>query len=376
MKKLLVLFGMTLLLCGCGTKSASDIVSEFKKDVNSSKSYKLAGTMEIMNDEESFVYNLETYYMKDDYYKVVLVNQTNNHEQIILKNEDEVYVITPELNKSFKFQSEWPDNSSQAYLLHSILKDLTNDKKLELVDNDNKNIVKSKVNYPNNDELVYQKVYFDNDGDIEKVEVYDKNDIVKIKVIFESVDLRANLSKNDFDIEEYIDEEEQEDSKSEENSDEQTTPKTEEQTQTENNTTNQGTATEQNEEESNQNNTQTSSFNLDSVIYPLYIPGETYLTNSETIKTEDGNRVILTFTGEKNFVIIEEVAISEPTMKIVPVYGEPLMLSSAIGALTGNSLTWDSNNISYYLASTDLSTKEMLTIANSLGNTTLVSKEK
>lgn len=285
-------------------------------------------------------------------------------------------VITPELNKSFKFQSEWPDNSSQAYLLHSILKDLTNDKKIELVDSDNKNIVKSKVNYPNNDELVYQKVYFDNDGDIEKVEVYDKNDIVKIKVLFESVDLRVNLSKNDFDIEEYIDEEEQEDSKPEENSAEQTTPKTEEQKQTENNTTNQGTATEQNEEETNQNNTQTSSFNLDSVIYPLYIPGETYLTNSETIKTEDGNRVILTFTGEKNFVIIEEVAISEPTMKIVPVYGEPLMLSSAIGALTGNSLTWDSNNISYYLASTDLSTKEMLTIANSLGNTTLVSKEK
>lgn len=287
-------------------------------------------------------------------------------------------VITPELNKSFKFQSEWPDNSSQAYLLHSILKDLTNDKKVELVDNDKKNIVKSKVNYPNNDELVYQKVYFDNDGDIEKVEVYDKNDIVKIKVIFESVDLRANLSKNDFDIEEYIDEEEQEETKPKENSKEQTTPNAEEQKQTENDTTNQGTATEPKKEESNtnQNNTQTSSFNLDSVIYPLYIPGETYLTNSETIKTEDGNRVILTFTGEKNFVIIEEVATTEPTMKIVPVYGEPLMLSSSIGALTGNSLTWDSNNISYYLASTDLSTKEMLTIANSLGNTTLVAKEK
>ncbi len=287
-------------------------------------------------------------------------------------------VITPELNKSFKFQSEWPDNSSQAYLLHSILKDLTNDKKVELVDNDKKNIVKSKVNYPNNDELVYQKVYFDNNGDIEKVEVYDKNDIVKIKVIFESVDLRANLSKNDFDIEEYIDEEEQEESKPEKNSTKETTPNTEEQKQTENNSTNQDTANEPKKEESdtNQNNTQTSSFNLDSVIYPLYIPGETYLTNSETIKTEDGNRVILTFTGEKNFVIIEEVAVTEPTMKIVPVYGEPLMLSSSIGALTGNSLTWDSNNISYYLASTDLSTKEMLTIANSLGNTTLVAKEK
>ena len=112
------------------------------------------------------------------------------------------------------------------------------------------------------------------------------------------------------------------------------------------------------------------------IIYPLYIPGETHLTNSETIKTDEGNRTILTFTGEKNFVIIEEMSKSEPSMKIVPVYGEPLLLPNAIAALTGNSLTWDSNNVSYYLASTDLSTEEMLTIAKSLGNTTLVSKEK
>ena len=78
----------------------------------------------------------------------------------------------------------------------------------------------------------------------------------------------------------------------------------------------------------------------------------------------------------QNREIIEEMSNSEPSMKIVPVYGEPLLLPNAIAALTGNSLTWDSNNVSYYLASTDLSTEEMLTIAKSLGNTTLVSKEK
>ena len=63
-------------------------------------------------------------------------------------------------------------------------------------------------------------------------------------------------------------------------------------------------------------------------------------------------------------------------MEIVPVYGEPLMLSESIGALSANSLSWDANNISYYLASTELTVQEMQTIANSLGNTTLVNGTK
>ena len=35
--------------------------------------------------------------------------------------------MTPSLNKSFKFQSDWPYNSSQAYIMSSILKDLEDD---------------------------------------------------------------------------------------------------------------------------------------------------------------------------------------------------------------------------------------------------------
>ena len=63
-------------------------------------------------------------------------------------------------------------------------------------------------------------------------------------------------------------------------------------------------------------------------------------------------------------------------MEIIPVYGEPLMLSETIGALSANSLSWDKDNISYYLASTDLTVSDMQTIANSLGNTTLVNSSK
>ena len=121
MRRFLLLMGICLILCGCGQKSKEDVVNNFKNNIIKSNSYKTAGVMEISNDEEKFVYSIDSYYLKGDYYKVVLVNQTNNHEQILLKNKEDVYVITPSLNKSFKFQSEWPNNSSKAYLLESLI---------------------------------------------------------------------------------------------------------------------------------------------------------------------------------------------------------------------------------------------------------------
>ena len=83
--------------------------------------------MEIVNNEDTYKYNVEVSYKHKDYYKVEKVNTLNNHEQVILRNDDGVYVVTPSLNKSFKFQSDWPYNNSQIYLLGSIIEDLTED---------------------------------------------------------------------------------------------------------------------------------------------------------------------------------------------------------------------------------------------------------
>ena len=388
MKRLAVILCFVLLLCGCGKESKDDVIKDFKNNINNSKSYKVTGNMEISNDEETFTYSLESYYLKDDYYKVILVNQTNNHEQIILKNQDDIYVITPALNKSFKFQSEWPDNSSQAYLLGSILKDVEDDADSTLLESDKGYVIKSKVNYPNNAELTYQKIYLNNKKEVEKVEVYNANDIVKIKVDFENVDLKAGLNKNDFKLEDYVKEEEpkQEEKPKEEiktcedgQTCENKTDATEQNT-TQNNQTE--TTTENTTQGDTNTNTQTNSetdkktTSIENIIYPLYIPSNTYLTSSEKVETATGNRVILTFSGEKNFVLIEEATIANDSMEIVPVYGEPLFLSETIGALSANSLSWDVNNISYHLASTELTVAEMQLIANSLGNETLVANTK
>ena len=59
-------------------------------------------------------------------------------------------------------------------------------------------------------------------------------------------------------------------------------------------------------------------------------------------------------------------------MEITSVYGDPLMLSSAVAASGSNSLEWQSNNMSYYITSSYLTQEEMMTIAESLNTASVV----
>lgn len=111
---------------------------------------------------------------------------------------------------------------------------------------------------------------------------------------------------------------------------------------------------------------------LDDIIYPLYVPSDTYLSTEDTISTDTGNRVILTFAGEKPFMLVEEISVKSDDFEVIPVFGDPLMMADNIGALSANSLYWTSNNVDYYLTSESLSGEELLTIAEGLGNSTIV----
>ena len=335
MKKLFFILISILLLAGCSKNDASSITKRFSDDVNNSNSYKLLAKMTIISDEEKFNYNLEVLHLNDNYYKVILNNVTNNHEQVILKNNDGVYVITPSLNKSYKFDSSWPNNSSQAYLLDSLLNDINHDKKIKYKEGKNLYILSCKVNYPNNEDLVKENIYFDNKMHIKKVVVYDKDNNEKIIVEFNQVDLKANLTEKDFIIDSYI---------------------------------NNNEISEKNKCEGS-NCDKTTSNILEDIVYPLYLPGNTFLTSSETINNDSGNRVILTFAGEKDFTIVEEPSIKSEEFEINPVFGDPILLNDTLGVMESNAIRWNSGNISYYLTSNNLSSTEMVSIAISMNET-------
>ena len=159
-RKLLIIsiFICCLIFTGCAKSNQKDIVSKLEKNLSSSKGYSLTGILEIINNEDKHTYDIDVSYQKEDNFRVSLKNKTNNHEQIILKNTDGVYVLTPSLNKSFKFQSDWPYNNSQSYLLQTLLKDIQNDSEKQFESLNDEFIYTTKVNYSNNKELIKQKI--------------------------------------------------------------------------------------------------------------------------------------------------------------------------------------------------------------------------
>jgi outer membrane lipoprotein-sorting protein len=335
MKKIIILL-IVILLTGCGRVDKDKLINSFKNDVESSKSYTLSSKMEIYNAEDTFTYDITVAYMDDDYFKVDMVNTLSNHEQVILRNKGEVYVVTPSLNKSYKFVSEWPYNSSQSYILNSLVKDLDEDDDIKFEERKKEYALIVDVNYPNNDNLEYEVLLFDKKKNLKSVLIYDDQDVVAIKVVFNKIDFKANLSESDFSVDKMI----------------------------KDNCCN-SEVTEPTEDTSI----------LDDIVYPLYVPANTYLKNRDTVNTENGERVILTFNGEKNFVLIEEMSNVNEEFEIIPIYGEPLMLTNTIGALGTNSLTWSNNNMDYYLTSNDLTTSEILSIADSLSVANIIEEK-
>ena len=335
----LIMFFVLFTLVGCGKSDEKSVLKSLEKNINKASTYKLKGILQISNNEDTYLYDVEANYQKDNDYRVSLKNKANNHEQIILKNNSGVYVITPSLNKSFKFQSEWPDNTSQVYLLQSLLKDIKNDENRKFEQKDDKYIFVTKVNYPNNNELLNQKITINKNLKIESVEVMNSEGISKMIMKIDSIDFRTDFEDDFFDLNSIIEEIEYNDKE------------------------------ETNQKKENESETTSEYTNvIDDIIYPLYIPVGTSLIEQEKISKTDGERVILTFDGEKPFLLVEETASKNDEFSVIPTFGDPYLLTDTIGVLTENSLTWSSNGIDYYIVSEVMSQPELIEIASSVSS--------
>lgn len=92
MKKIiLILFSCLLFVVGCNNKS-DNVLKELSKKISNTKSYHLKGVLTINRGENEYVYNVDSSYQNNDYYRVSLTNTINNHEQIILRNDTGVFV--------------------------------------------------------------------------------------------------------------------------------------------------------------------------------------------------------------------------------------------------------------------------------------------
>ena len=329
MKKIFVLLvSICLVMCGCGSYNQEKAVKDFKNLVDNNKSYYLEGNMSIVSGEKNYTYDVNVSYMQGSYYKVNLLNTDNSHEQIILKNDEGVYVITPDLNKSFKFQSDWPNNSSQAYILETILNDIEKDSSRSFEEKDGKYYITSGVNYPNNSNFKTQKVTFNKKMEPEKVEILSTDGTTGITMNFTKIEWSKKFEKDYFTLNANI------------------------------------------KEDCCKETKETGS--IEDIIYPMYIPVGTKFQNQEVVKSDGSERVILTFEGEKPFILVEELSNASKEFEVTSATGDLVFYETILGALTDTSVSWSNGGRDYYIIGQNLSNEELLQIASSTASVAVV----
>jgi outer membrane lipoprotein-sorting protein len=323
---LAVVLAAILALSACGSKSQEDVVKALNGKLEKLSGYKAYAEMTLKMGNEPQTYNIEVWHNKPDYYRVQLKNAKDEQSQMILRNKDGVYVLTPTLNKSYKFQSEWPKNSSQAYLYESLVKDILQDKSAKFKVTKNTYVFETTTRYQNNKMLPYQEIAFDKKTLAPKsVKVMDTNRNTLVSVKFTKVQLNAKFDNNAFDTKK-----------------------------------NMTGATLKVPNDVKVNGTELS------VKYPTTKIGT--LFDEKKVNTENGKRVILTYTGDKSFTLIQEKAevFLAAAMGATTMNGDMVDLGFGIGAITKNSLSWTQDGVEYMIASNDLSKEEMIDIAESV----------
>lgn len=329
---LVIVFVFVVLLAACGEKSQEDVVKKLDDTVSSMDGYKAKAEMKMNTGQENQTYNIDVWHKKKENYRVALTNnQDKKGNQIILKNKDGVFVLTPELDKQFKFQTDWPDNSSQPYLFKSLVEDVKNDQDASFKASDSNYIFQTKTNYQSNNNLPYQEIYFDKKTYEPKlVKVMDKDKKPLVEVEFSSFDKKPSFKDNDFETDHNMPSDSQKDESA--------------------------SATEKDE-------TEPESLH---VTLPLEMAGAE-LSEKKEVDTADGKRVIMTYTGEKNFTLIEESAESAGELSSPEeVKGDIVNLGHSIGALSDRAVSWDNNEVRFYLASEDLTKDELIEVAESV----------
>ncbi|HEY4553570.1 MAG TPA: outer membrane lipoprotein carrier protein LolA [Bacillaceae bacterium] len=323
------LLAAIFLLSACGAKSQEDVAKGLQKKVGDLKGYKAKAEMTLTVGSEPQSYSIDIWHNKPGMYRVHLKNEKKDQSQMILRNKSGVYVLTPALNKSYKFQSEWPQNSSQAYLYESLVKDIKEDKEAKFKSTKEHYVFETKTRYQNSKMLPTQEIVF-NRKTLEPISVKvmdtDQNPVVTVK--FTKMDFDAKFDKDAFETKK-----------------------------------NMTSAQLEVPVLANEGNREFA------VRYSLAdIPGVT-LHEEKTVDTENGKRVILTYSGgDKSFTLIQEKATVIPAtaMEVIEVNGDMVDLGNAIGAMTANSVVWSENGVDYFLASNDLTQEELVMVARSV----------
>lgn len=345
-----LLLGMLIILAACGSSSEESVRKKMEKQLTQIEGYKAKAEMVMKTGQEERSYDIDVWFQRseDGFYRVDLTNEADDHRQTILKNDEGVFVLTPVMNKSFKFQSDWPAKNGQPYLYESLIQDITEDKEASFVAEDEFYRFKTKTNYMNEKHLPYQHVFIDKKTYLPMyVQVLGEDETPLIEVKFHDIDVNPTFSEADFNREAILEAAQPEET--DEENDKEEDEDTEETTDV--------AASTAGEDEA--------------VAHARLLPVETKgaeLIETEEVTEADSTRTIMTFKGDRNFTLIQEQQDVVPVggMEANEVHGDPIHLGHSVGAISADMVAWHYKGSQFYLASTDLTIDELIEVASSV----------
>lgn len=364
---LIVLF----VLSACGSPSKEDVVKKLSSKWDDQKGYEVMATMEINTGEAARKYGVEVWHTKPDFYRVNVTDEQSGESQMIVRNDQGVFVVVPSLGKTYEFQSNWPEQNSQAYLIEALAKDIALDEESEMTEEDGTYTFVTKTRNNHQKMLPTQQVHIDKKTLLpKKVSVLDENEDEQITITFNKISLGVAHKPEEYAVDVETPKEEQKEQKDsekkgkEEEDAEQEEEKQEQDEATDEEETDEEDSTEgQDDQSDEENEDEAANFQT---YYPTIAWDGVSLKEEEMVQTEEGTRVFMTYGDEKQFTLVEEV--SQPVENSLPVSmeGDPIDLGFTVAALTEHSMRWESGGMSFYLASDNLTVEEMIQVAMSM----------
>ena len=326
---MLLAFTLVLSMAACGKKSREDVVGSLSNKMENMSGYQADATLTINNGNDPQKYEVVIWHKKPSYYRVQLKNAKSDQNQIILRNKEGVFVLTPALNKSYRFQSDWPSNSSQPYLPESLVNDLVQDKDATFKSTKKGYVFETKTNYTNKQLLPTQEITFNKKGlTPESVKLLDSDKNVVLDVQFDKVKYNPKFDKDAFDVKKNM-----------------TSARLSVPTSTNNDS------------------------NLLVTQYPNKLMDGVTLEDQQEVKTENGVQVILSYKGNKSFTLIEEKSRISETGTVMEISGEPVDLGYTVGALSDKMISWSHGGTDFTIVSSNLTQSELIEVAQSVGQT-------
>jgi outer membrane lipoprotein-sorting protein len=307
------------LVAGCGAPSKSSMTSKLQtqQEKLDATNYKSTAKMTVQMDNGSQTYYIETNFESPEVYKISLGDANKNINQVIVRNNNGMFVVSPSLQKVFRFNGDWAQNQGHIYLYDQILKQLVETKDWKMTSKDGVYTFSMPVAQAN-DIVSRQEVQLDQALKPKQVVLYDKDDKPVVKLEYTSFTIGVKFNDGDFDPHKIA-----------------TDPKAAKAT----------LATNQTELH--------------------YIEPEETLGNSlDVFHEESGTAALLRYAGDSGFVLHEAVAnpgvTGLPTGSLVDLFGVPALYS---GSNDAHQLIWMNNGIEFSLTSSKLTLDEMKQVA-------------